>query len=442
MKKYVNILFALTALAVLSLLPTSLSAQETIRRALGESATFSMARCDFFYTRWVVYYENADYSVFGLMDTSGANNLFVKTQQHIHAKDMRVVGNKLYFCGNIFDYTTMQDVGIMGYFDISQISNPPSMTINYILFRDFLVLKKLDYYKSNSTTHVPMVGTGHDGRDYLVDAYYDNTPGLPYSGAWLTAWAHIPNIDAVFDDIASVDTNVVISARTENETEVQICFVAHATIPFVPFFETSNIDMVKVPDDPIGEVLLQPTKNDIFYVVYRYDTYLDVCRFNGKFNYSSKHIPVLSTTGYFPESFRLWDVCIDQNTLELSALITKMYYNTPYHRIYHIPSSLFPGGLSVTAHQYTYSMYYAPLSLCGGINSETVSMGRYLGDLSLGRVKNSQVGPCSGMLTEKVGNKHEAKEPVTKFMERVYSGATLLEMPVTKIEREVIVECK
>ena len=442
MKKHVTILLALSALAVLSLLPASLSAQETIRRALGESATFSMARSDMFYTHWVVYYENADCSVFGLMDTSGVNNLFVKTQQHIHAKDMRVVGGKLYFCGNMFDYTTMEDVGVMGYFDISQISNPSSMTINYIPFRDFQVLKKLDYYKSNSTLHVPMVGTGQDGRDYLVDAYYDNSPGLPYSGAWLTAWAYIPNIDAVFDDIASVDTNVVISARVENETEVQICFVAHPTIPFVPFFETSDIDMVKVPDDPFGEVLLQPTKNDTFYVVYRYDPYLDVCRFKGKSNYSSKHIPVLSTTGYFPESFTLRDVCVDQTSFEISALITKTYYGTPELRIYHIPASLFPGGLSVSAHQYLYSMYHVPLSLCGGINSETVSMGRYLGDLSLGRVKNPQVGSCSGMMAEKVGIKDEAYKPVPKYLGRVYSGAALLEMPVTEIEREVIVECK
>lgn len=425
------------------LLPKVSSSQEMIREVYEEPSSFSMARLENLEKNWVVYNENADYSSFGLIDTSGIYAQFVRTQQHIHVKDMLVLGDTLYFCGSIYDCSSKTDIGVMGRFTISEIKYSPStMTVKYMPFEEFKVLKKMDRYDMNGCKHVVMVGTGQDGKDYIVDAYTQNNPLAPNPNAWYRAWAYMPNIDAVFDDIAVAYSKVVVSARIENQMEVQLCFIAPNPLITGPFFNTSVIDMVKVPGEPTDRVLLQHVDKDTVFAIYRRGPYLDICKFVGEDNNFSIRIPILHTSGYFPEFFILKDVCIDKNRDEFSILLTKVYYTTPFHQIYHIPSSLFPSGGSVDGHEYNLSTpLHTPMTLCGGINHETVSMGRLLESLSLGRVKNSLFGSCTTQLSAEAGERDGSLKPIEKNIVKTIESAEYKEMSVLETKRGVSPVC-
>lgn len=426
------------------LLPKVSSSQEMIREVYEEPSSFSMARLENLEKNWVVYNENAEYSSFGLIDTSGIYAQFVRTQQHIHVKDMLVLADTLYFCGSMYDCSSKTDIGVMGRFTISEIKYSPStMTVKYMPFEEFKVLKKMDRYDMNGCKHVVMVGTGQDGKDYIVDAYTQNNPLAPNPNAWYRAWAYMPNIDAVFDDIAVAYSKVVVSARIENQMEVQLCFIAPNPLITGPFFNTSVIDMVKVPGEPTDRVLLQHVDNDTVFAIYRRGPYLDICKFEGMNNYYSKRIPILHTSVYFPEYFILKDVCIDKNRDEFSILLTKVYYTTPFHQIYHIPSSLFPMGGSVDGHEYNLSTpLHTPMTLCGGINYETVSMGRFLESLSLGRVNNSLFESCTNQLSVKTVDKEGSDFSTEKFLEKYITDAEFYEMSVSDNKCTVIPVCQ
>jgi hypothetical protein len=169
----------------------------------GSATDFTLARISTPFQQWIVYNENANMSLFGRMDTSGLANVFVKTDPQIHVKDMELSGGILYFCGNMSDNSAKGEVGVMGFFKIADLSSPSTMQISYIKFKEFKELRKLTYYATSLTKHVPMVGTGADGRDYIVDVFYGGIePSMNY---WRREWMYIPNIDAEFDDIAGIE---------------------------------------------------------------------------------------------------------------------------------------------------------------------------------------------------------------------------------------------
>lgn len=425
------------------LMPMTMSGQEMIREIYGVTSDVTFARSMLSYERWVVYNDNNKMSLFGRMDTSGYGNVFVKTQQHINVKDIELVGQTLYFCGSMFNFDdeVMDDVGVMGYFSLWDFNNPSTMTINYIFFNEFSELKKLTYYTRNSTSHVCMVGTGKDKIDYIVDAYQYHGGSLPSSGSWQRAWMNVPNIDAVFDDIISYGDDIAVSARIEDTTEVQICFIAKTPLVCVPFFASSPVDMARVPDAPMGQVLLQKTR-DKLYAFYRYGPYLDVCQFTGRQNTTSFHIPVLHTGGYFYEYFILKDVCVDiDRNDEMSVLLEKVENTTPTNHIYHVPESLFLSGGYVYAHIYPQVSGYTPISLCGGKDYHTVSMGKYMNNWGMARVVNPQYTSCSGKREVKAIDKERDWILLEKISHINYGPTTLLKMPVSILDYTVYQMC-
>lgn len=425
------------------LMPMTMSGQEMIREIYGVTSDVTFARSMSSYERWVVYNDNNKMSLFGRMDTSGYGNVFVKTQQHINVNDIELVGQTLYFCGSMYnnDDDVKDDVGVMGYFSLWDFNNPSTMKINYIFFNEFSELKKLTYCQWNATSHVCMVGTGKDKMDYIVDAYRTPAGASPTGGYWKRGWMYMPNIDAVFDDIISYGDDVVVSARTDDTTEVQICFIAKTPLVDVPFYTTSPVDMVKVPDAPMEQVLLQTTRDNL-YAFYRYGPYLDVCQFTGRYNIASYHIPVLHTGGYFYEYFILKDVCVDIDRKdEMSVLLQKVENTTSTHHIYHIPETLFPLGGVVQAHVYIPFRGYTPMSLCGGKDYHTVSMGRYMDNWGMARVVNPIDGNCTVPLEVKTVDKNEGRYPISKESRFFYGPTELLEMPVSELEYKVYQMC-
>lgn len=428
---------------LLAMLPQSatVQAQEMIRSMEGSATQFSLARIVSPYQEWIVYNENADMSLFGRMDTSGLANVFVRTHPKIHVKDMEISGGILYFCGNMYDEESLGEIGVMGFFNISDLSSPSTMQISYIKFKEFKELRKLTYYATSLTKHVPMVGTGEDGRDYIVDVFYGGIdPSMNY---WRREWMYIPNIDAEFDDIACIKDSVVVSSRIENETEVQMCFIPKTGLEGLAFFSPALfVDMVKVPDQPTGRVLLQKIigKNDV-YAFYRHGPYLDACHFVGKQNPASCHIAILHTLGYFPEYFELKDLCIDKNQDEISVLLTKEYAMAQYHQILHIPTLLPSIGGSVAGHEYGPYISYKPMSLCGGKDYHTVTMGEFANNWGMARVVNSQFEECSEQIQARVSQKGRAFEPNRKNYTIIKAETEVLSIVVTELDLPVLFRC-
>lgn len=422
------------------LLPMTVSGQEMIRAIYDATTDVTMARTVTPYRKWIVYSENNKMSLFGCMDTSGYSNIFVKTQQHLHVNDMEIVGQTLYFCGSMFNYDIMEDVGVVGFFDIRSFDTPSSMVVNYIFFNEFAELKKLVYYVKESTRHICMIGTGKDQRDYMADAYlfFGDEQPVYY---WARSWMYLPNFDAVFDDITSYYDDIVVSARIEDSTEVQICFIQKTPVINSPFFFTVSLETVKIPNVPMNSVLLQTNRYNL-YAFYRSGAYLDVCQFNGRNNNTSLRIPVLHTGGLFAEYFKLKDVCVDiYERDEMSALIVKTEGLLTTHRIYHIPQSLFPAGGVVNAHEYSHLMPYIPMTLCGGKNNHTTTMGRYMGNWGMARVVNSIYGQCTGKVESKTREKDHGYDPKDREYRRFNGGAELLSMPVSVLDYTVFQEC-
>lgn len=431
------------ALLLSMLLPWGVSAQEMLRTTSEDLTTeFSLARIKAPFQEWIVYNENAGMSLFGWMDTAGYVNHFVNTQQQIHVKDMEIAGNELYFCGTMFNYELMSDVGVMGYFTISDLLSPSTMKVNYIFFNEFKDLRRMVYFSTPQTKHVAMVGTGEDGRDYIADAYFGDNTIFQTGGVWNRAWTYMPNIDALFDDIAFRTDTVYVSARVENATEVQVCLIPISGMVGVPFFGTSGpVYTIKVPDAPTGRVLLQKAEDGV-YAAYRSGPYLDVCRFQNFSNNASVRIPILTTGGYFPEMFTLKDLCTDAiKQDEISALVTKVYSSEQHQRVYHIPTSSVQWPGPVTAHEYYLESSYYPMSLCGGKDYHTVTVGRYLNKWGMARVVNPLFEDCTIKLSQKATEKAKGFKAIRKVINTHTETAEVLQMPVNEVEYHIESVC-
>ena len=431
MKKDTKILLSLAALLAMTLLPKWSSAQDIIREAQYEKTRFSLVTERIPYKRWIAYNDNSYvlYFSFGVFDTTGSYSSFIRTQQQFHVKDMTLVSNILYFCGYMLDSTTMTNVGIMGYFNIDDM---PSPTINYVKFDTIAVLRKLEYYSANSTKHVAMVGTGKDGRDYIADAYYYYGTFPPSYGTWGKAWTYMPNVDALFDDISVLDTNVVVSARIADSSVVNLCYITKTPSPREAFFESSNIQTKKLDCTPKGRVLLQKGNYDTVYAIYRSSDDLLLYQMKSTQKLTSRSISYAPFIGPFQGTVTLLDVNTDQFGKNINVLVYYSWYSTSNYKIYHIPISHFTTGGTLNTH--VYSSNNTLYSLGRGTNHTSLAAGEnYLtGCWSLFKNQNTASGSCASLVSTSssvlISNNNNLQ---TKYHSMSYSGSLPSVMPVS-----------
>lgn len=425
----------LKAMALMALmLPLGLSAQDIVRYAWGQKSDFALVRQRNGYAKWIGYNDSPEYFTFGLFDTTGSINLFMKTQQHIHVKDMELSGNTLYFCGSVFDSSSMSNTGIVGFFDISAMPTP---TVNYLLFDSLSILKKLEYYMLYSTKHIAMVGTGKDGRDYIADAYYWNNSLNPGSSTWRKSWTYVPNFDAKFDDIALVDTNVVVSARYADSSVACLCYISRATIDDHPFFSGTYIYTKNLKLSPVGPVLLQYAKPDTLFAVYRRSQSLYIHQLKAKRELSVKCISFATFPPHFNEYFDLLDVASDYSKNYLNILIKKvsLLYN---YRIYHIPTGSFSSGGTINGHETS-----ATINSLGDswTNGNTIAAGN-MGEWTFYKVQNNAAGSClSSISATLLDVSVEDANLQRKDHSKVQQSSALSTMPVTSVSATMITQC-
>ena len=432
-----------TIAAAMLLLPGGLSAQDRIRQASYQKTDFALAReRTTTYKQWVVYNEVEDeYFSFGLLDTSGVNNLFIKTQHPFHVKDMEVYNDILYFCGSMYDSASMTNVGVMGYFPVYSMPTP---TVRYIVYDTMSVLKKLDYYKLYTTQHVIMVGTGKDGRDYLVDAHREtSTSSLCfYYNSWNQAWSYMPNIDAKFDDIAMVGDSIVVSARVSDSSVVYLCYMEASPLGCMPFFSGGDIKTKQLMYTPIGRVLLQKAADDTVYAVYRYSNSLAICQFKGSINTNSKKIQLYNFL-FNQDIYTILDVAIDRGNKNLGILLLDKGLFGESRRIYHIPTGKVASGGTVYAHVYSSNnSTFQPVSLSRSINNMSVSVGDYDGQWAIAKVRNTVFGNCSTSLSATLDNITKTATLNSKTHEDYYSEKAFAIMPITNPTITVTTVCQ
>ena len=375
------------------------AAQDLISHAIGQKSDFALVRQMSGQAKWVGYNDSPvegnipEYFSFSLFDTTGSINLFMKTQQAIHVKDMELSGNNLYFCGNIFDTSSMSTTAVMGYFNVTEM---PAPTVSYILYDSLTTLKKLDYYMLYSTKHVVMVGTGKNGKDYIVDAYHYSNPLYPNNTSWGKAWTYITNDDAKFDDIAVVDTNVVVSARFSDSSVAYLCYIRKNTMNDRPFFSGSCIWTKMLKTGPQGPVYLQTAKYDTLYAFYRNSYYLNIHQLKGKQHLASKRIAVANLFSITPVD--LVDVCADYTQNNLGVLVGNKSANTDY-RLYHIPVGQFSSGGTINGHLFDYLFSLGK----SWTNKRTIAVGGN-GEWGFHKVQNNATGACISSLTASLLN--------------------------------------
>ena len=73
----------------------------------------------------------------------------MKTQQRIHVKDMELDGSDLYFCGSMFDSSSMSNTAIMGYFDISNTQRKDHYKIQESSTPSIMPVTSMSTYMTN-----------------------------------------------------------------------------------------------------------------------------------------------------------------------------------------------------------------------------------------------------------------------------------------------------
>ena len=395
---------ALKAMKVLVLvavlLPEGVYAQEFIKRGDSQKTEFSLVREQWGNQKWIVYNDNSYYFNFGVMNAAGTINSFIKTSMPIHLKDMELTSDTLYFCGSIYDpYTSAEVNGIMGYFCVSDMPNP---TIRYIVADSLVSLNKLDYYKRGTTKHVVMTGTGVNGRDYIVDAFYDF--GSFSTGSWSVSRTFIPDVNAKFDDITAIAEYVVVSARVSDSSAAYLCFIEETDLPAFPFFLTSQINMKKLQNTPSSPVLLQGGLHDTVYVVYKQSIYLNIVQFKGQNNIAAKRIqmPISSFYPFTIIPITLLGVSTDRHYKNINILVDAEFSSGTQRRIYHAPVNLLMSGGSFNYH--IYDLCHTLHSLGRSLDNSTLGVGNYNGEWMLFKHQNNTVGNCTTMGNSSFGN--------------------------------------
>lgn len=420
-------------LAIL-LLSNGLPAQDMLRTTPAHKSDYALVREWLGHAKWVGYNDDSYYFTFGLFDTTGSVNLFMKTQQRIHVKDMELDGSDLYFCGSMFDSSSMSNTAIMGYFDISAMPTP---TVKYVLFDSLALFKKLDYYQLSSTKHVVMVGKGKDGRDYIADAYSYSNPHSPGFNSWWKSWTYMPNIDAKFDDIAEVDTNVVVSARIADSSVAYLCYIRKNPLNNRPFFAGSYIYTKLLRTNPSGPILIQLAKWDTLYAFYRCINYLNIHQLKQVQELSAKKI-LLYTPLFYSSTVNLVDVGADINGNNLDVLL-KTNTAVPSFKIFHIPTSQFPSGGTINGH--SFGSFVVNSLGKSWLASNTIAAGT-TGVWTFYKVQNNATGNCFSLINTTLQNlSPRDSEPQQKDHYKVQESSTPSIMPVTSMSTYMTNEC-
>lgn len=258
-------------------------------------------------------------------------------------------------------------------------------------------LNKLEFYQTQWQKHVVMIGTGKNGHDYILDAHYE----IEYSptGGWIMDRTRIPNMEAKFDDIALLSDDVVVSARVPDSTKAYMCYIQKTPLAAGPFFVTSLIRRTQLPIYPSSEVLIQNTRMDTIYAVYKQSRFLTICQFKGENIVSSKRFSMpLIISPFIYATSSLLDVKADKPYKHINVLLS-MKANTNQtltdYRIYHIPLIQFASATSANVH--IYNDYYTILHSLGRSKSGTsIAVGAYYSALwGIFRVQDNAEGNCA-----------------------------------------------
>ena len=423
-------------IAVALFLPYWSTAQDLIRRVNISEPNFALVRQLSGQAKWIECYDFRDIypytgsSYFGLFDTVGNTNHFMICDQSIDVYDMELVGNTLYFCGSKYDGLSVSRKGVMGYYDITSMPTP---TINYILYDSLTTLKKLDYYMLYATKHVVMVGTGRNGKDYIVDAYHYSNPLYPNNTSWGKAWTYITNDNTKFDDIAVVDTNVVVSARFSDSSVAYLCYIRKNTMIDRPFFSGSVIGTKKIKADPKGPVLLMAGNYDTLYAFFRNSYYLQIHQLKGTHELTAKRIMVDLPLPFFTNTLELLDVCTDFNRRNLGVLLGKRNSSIDY-KVYHIPTSKVSSGGTITGHIFNVDNDRVFSLGRSWKNNRTIAAGGHF-DGAFYEVQNNVTGNCFSTFSSTLQNDTPVDANVQqKYHTAVRTYSVPSTMTVTEIQ--------
>lgn len=405
MKQYAHKILALAAMTML--LSGSSFAQDITKISNSHKSDFSLARDWNFYKKWVVASDRLGEFFFAVLDTSGTNIQACQTP-FFRVKDMELSKDTLFFCGSIYNEETQRDAGIMGYFTVTAMPTP---TIYYMRFDDMTSINKLEWYFTPPTKHVVMVGSGTDGYDYIMDAYYSYGSGALFPGGKMVSKTRITGVNAKFDDIAVTVDNVVVSARVPDSSHAYVCFIPRTPLACVPFYMSSSIEMKRLSGNmPLGKVLLKTSSYDTVFAVYRptaaiFNSRLSICQFQGTYNIASKKIAmplVVHGHSVITDEGTLQDVCFDKSNKNLNILLEMSGVVSTHHRTYHIPTANMSTGGTINTRLYQNA--YHPLSLCRALPNFTVTMGVISNTWALSRTHNNDTtGICTTLSTVTLG---------------------------------------
>lgn len=382
------------AAAMLSLAGLS-SGQEIIRKFNSQPSNFSLVREQLSSKKWVVYNQQSPYFfAFGKIDSAGTTNLFTKINDMLSVKDMEIVGDTLYFCGNIFDAASYSTKAVMGYFTISGMPTP---AIHYLMIDSLYSLNKLAYSMEydKHTKHVTMIGTAKNGYDYIVDATYNFDP--MGSGPWGVLGTRISDVNAKFDDIALTTNYVVASARVADSSAGYLCFIRKTTLVGGPYFMPYDIQIQRLAYSPTSAILLQASLNDTLYATYMYSDNLAVCQFYKYYNYASMRIQMpLSSPGVITFTSALVDMSMDRNYKNIDILVSILAatdLSSTFYWTYHIPVGKVASGGTIK--YYDYGSRVEMFSLGKSQKNATLSVGRNSSyELELFKINSNMTGTC------------------------------------------------
>lgn len=371
------------------LLPGWLSAQEKILQAYNNPTESSLVWELPSSQKWVVCNNTSAGFNFAYINYSGVGS-FMSTTQKINVKDM-YVSSDVYFCGSMFDSTTMTTVGVWGYFPLSGMPTP---TVTCFLVDSMECLNKVQYYATPWQKHVVMIGSGKNGHDYILGAYYDfDDKSL---GGWELTRLRMPNVPAKFFDIEMMAGYFVFSGKVTGVSNSNLFYINKSPLAGGPFYVTSSIVWKEFLGNT-GKILLQRGSTDTLFAVYRYSQYLNVCQLNGQTIISTKKITLPEYVISFRPRIVTYASCLDINSdivhKNLNLLLSGPEELDADYRVYHIPMHRF--STQGTANIHYYDNCEKMFSLGRSKNNTTTAVGRTSsGYWGLFKVNDNSEGNC------------------------------------------------